>query len=111
MLRDKTLSELELETNARWTQVREQRDRMIADVSWRYERHGRHARLGLPQVDDLTALDAYVQELADLPQTQTDPFNMVWPTYQTALDHTHDLGSEHVSQLPQAPITPGNESI
>ena len=88
ILRDKTESALQAEINAQWNQVRLQRDRMIADMAWRYERHQRHTRLNLPPMDDIVALDTYVQALADLPQTQTDPYNITWPTYQTHPDHT-----------------------
>jgi hypothetical protein len=69
------------EIEQQWRLVRQQRDQKIKDVEWRYSRHQRHQRLGLPQVDDIALLDQYVQDLANLPQTQTDPFNIVWPEY------------------------------
>lgn len=80
-LSDKTLEELQAEKNALWSEIRKRRDDMIADVSWRYERLARLDRLGLPQIDDINELDKYVQKLADLPQKQTDPYDIVWPIY------------------------------
>jgi hypothetical protein len=79
VVRDKTLEELQAETEALWSSIRQQRDNLIQAVTWRYERYARHARLGLTQIDDISALDAYVQALADIPQTQTDPYDIVWP--------------------------------
>lgn len=59
---------------------RRNRDQRIQDVSWRYERFQRHARLGLPQVDTIEALDAYIQALADVPNQDGFPFQIDWPT-------------------------------
>lgn len=78
-LRDKTLEELQAETQAMWTSIRAERDARIRAITWRYERYARHERLGLTQVDSITALDNYIQALADIPQTQTDPYDIVWP--------------------------------
>lgn len=81
LVRDKTLEELQAETEQLWNNIRQERDRRINDVTWRYERWERLNRLGLDQIDDIVALDSYVQALADLPQTQTDPYDIVWPVY------------------------------
>ena len=82
ILRDKTLEELQAETNALWNQIRQERDRRIEAMAWRYERYARHERLGIDQVDDIQKLDTYIQALADIPQTQTDPYDIVWPVYE-----------------------------
>lgn len=79
-VRDKTAEELASEMNAQWQVIRDERDRRIQEVAWRYERFSRYERLGMTQIDDINSLDQYVQALADIPQTQTDPFNVVWPT-------------------------------
>lgn len=79
LVRDKTLEELQAETANLWRSIRTQRDKLINEVAWRYERYARHARLGIAQIDDMTALDQYVQALADIPQTQTDPYDITWP--------------------------------
>lgn len=79
ILRDKTLEELQAETEALWNQIRAERDRRIDAMVWRYERWSRHERLGIEQMDDIQNLDTYIQALADIPQTQTDPYDIVWP--------------------------------
>lgn len=82
IVRDKTLAELQSETASLWNEIRKERDKRIAEMTWRYERWGRHDRMGLPQIDNIQKLDAYIQALADIPQTQTDPYDIVWPVYQ-----------------------------
>ena len=59
--------------------VRAQRDGLIADVQWRYERHARESRLGLATTDDIAALDAYVQALADVSKQKGFPLKVKWP--------------------------------
>lgn len=81
-LRDKTLEELQFEKDEGWRAIRRRRDEMIAAISWRYERWYRLDRLGLDQIDDITKLDTYVQALADIPQNQTDPYDIVWPVLE-----------------------------
>jgi hypothetical protein len=61
-------------------QQRANRDQLIKEVQWRYERHARLARLEQAQVDDLTELDAYVQALADVTDQPGWPFTVTWPT-------------------------------
>jgi len=68
--------------NGQWERIRLERDTFIRGVNWRYERHARLERLGLQQIDNIIELDSYIQALADLPQTQNDPFNIKWPYYQ-----------------------------
>lgn len=60
-------------------QVRAERDRLIGEVQWRYERHAREVRLGLEPSDDIKALDAYVQALADVPKQKGFPGKVKWP--------------------------------
>jgi hypothetical protein len=78
-IRDKTEGELAVEIAQQWGRIREVRDQKIQEIEWRYERYHRHQRLEISQVDNIADLDQYVQALADIPQTQTDPFNIVWP--------------------------------
>lgn len=59
--------------------MRGTRDILIKAVEWRYQRYARHERLGLPQVDSLSALDAYVQALADVTAQPEFPFDVQWP--------------------------------
>jgi hypothetical protein len=64
-----------------WAAVRRRRDGLIHSVAWRYERHARELRLGLPPTDDLAVLDSYVQALADITD-QPDPAAIVWPALE-----------------------------
>lgn len=59
--------------------ARADRDARIAAVAWRYERHARELRLGLTPTDNLAALDAYVQALADVPLQAGFPSTIDWP--------------------------------
>lgn len=59
--------------------IRAERDARINAVSWRYERHARELRLGIPTTDSLAVLDAYIQALADVPSQVGFPSSVVWP--------------------------------
>jgi hypothetical protein len=69
--------------DTQWDNVRAARDSKIDDIEWRYNRFYRNERLSLPQVDSITALDAYMQALADI-TNQSDPYNIVWPSLSVA---------------------------
>lgn len=60
-------------------EVKTKRDQLIANVDWRYVRYAREKRLGIALHDDLTKLDTYVQELADITQQPGYPDNVTWP--------------------------------
>ena len=62
-------------------QERESRDARIKAIEWRYARYERNARLNLEQQDDIGALDAYVQALADVPTQAGFPWDIQWPEY------------------------------
>lgn len=53
---------------------------------WSYVRHERNAKLSLTDwraSSDLTLSDewkTYRQELRDIPSSQSDPYNITWPT-------------------------------
>ena len=69
--------------DALWSDVRAERDLKIDSVRWECERNARENRLNVaPKRSDvwMIALDQYVQELCDVPQNQTDPENITWPT-------------------------------
>jgi hypothetical protein len=66
-------------TNAQWDRVRESRTHLMLDMEWKYSRYNRQIRLGLPTTDNISVLDTYMQQLADI-TTQDDPWNIVWPT-------------------------------
>ena len=65
-----TASEVVARTEQEWAAVRNMRGWKLASTDW--------TQLADSPADDLVWA-AYRQDLRDLPQTQTDPFNIVWP--------------------------------
>ena len=59
--------------------ARAQRDTLLEQFTWRYERHARETRLGVETTDALDALDAYAQALANVPQQKGFPTTIEWP--------------------------------
>ena len=66
-------------TAAAWAKVRAERDKKIEVFRWKIDRERDLLSLNLSVGGYLTVLLTYVQVLRDIPQTQTDPFNIVWP--------------------------------
>jgi hypothetical protein len=64
----------------RWAMIRQDRDNLMNDFAWRYERYDRQVRLNIEPTDNLAAMDAYMQALADI-TLQPDPYNIIWPSY------------------------------
>jgi hypothetical protein len=62
-----------------WAKVRAERDKRIEAFRWKIDRERDLLSLNLSIGGYLTVLLTYVQALRDIPQTQTDPFNIVWP--------------------------------
>ena len=65
------VAQLELEKS--WSDLREKRDRLIAETDWEIVKH---KELG---TDIPTALTTYRQDLRDLPANTSDPSNPSWP--------------------------------
>ena len=65
------VAQLELEKS--WSDLREKRDRLIAETDWEIVKH---KELG---TDIPTALTTYRQDLRDLPANTSDPSNRSWP--------------------------------
>jgi hypothetical protein len=63
----------EAEIEAQWRAVREIRDTMLSHTDIDVLRA---AEQGIPPAADVVA---YRQALRDVPQAQTDPYNIVWP--------------------------------
>lgn len=59
--------------------VRAERDRRIEAIAWRVERYLSETRLGLTPTDDITAIDAYIQALRDVPDQAGFPAAVTWP--------------------------------
>lgn len=79
-IRDKTEQEIADEISRQWYQVRAQRDHMLSLIDWRFLRYQSQVRLGITPTDDITQLDTYAQALRDVTETNSDPFNISWPT-------------------------------
>lgn len=70
LVTDATASEIAERTDLQWAAVRNERNRKLADCDWTQ----------LPDAPvDAAAWATYRQELRDI-TTQTDPFNITWPT-------------------------------
>ncbi len=68
-------------TNSKWIQVRERRDLLLSRADQRVLRYQSEERVGIiTHTDSISDLDTYMQELRDIPQTNSDPDNIVWPT-------------------------------
>jgi|LakMenEpi03Aug12_release.lakeMendotaPanAssembly.Ray.scaffolds.fasta_scaffold94614_4 hypothetical protein len=63
-------------------EVRQKRDQLMRNFEWRYVRYERQQRLNLTVTDDITAMDQYMQALADITE-QTDLDNLQWPVYNS----------------------------
>jgi len=66
--------------NQQWNVIKAERDQLMIQNDWRYARNSREIRLGLTPTETLETIDNYMQALADITK-QTDPFNIIWPTY------------------------------
>jgi hypothetical protein len=62
-----------------WDKVRVMREDRIQEQRWRIDRHNDEIALGREPSEDIEPVLSYVQELRDIPSTQTDPFAIVWP--------------------------------
>lgn len=70
-----------------WANLRSTRDQLIRLYEWKYVRHARETRLGIPTTDNLQELDTYMQALADI-TNRADPYNVIWPVAPTSFDQT-----------------------
>lgn len=64
---------------AAWASVRKERNARIEAFRWRVDRQRDLVDLGLATPDTLTPLLQYMQDLRDIPQNQTDPYNIIYP--------------------------------
>jgi hypothetical protein len=70
---------LEARTKFKLREIRARRDVLLSRADGILSRYFREERLGLPHVFELSAIDAYMQALADVTK-QEDLFNVEWPT-------------------------------
>tara|TARA_B100001093_G_scaffold510322_1_gene575968 strand:+ start:1408 stop:1851 length:444 start_codon:yes stop_codon:yes gene_type:complete len=66
-------------TLEKWKEIRTERNRRISEADARVMRYHAFARVSKEQIDEIDVLDTYIQELRDI-TTQSDPFNINWPT-------------------------------
>ena len=76
-----TQDELDQITDSKWIQVRSQRNYLLSEADQRVLRYQSEERAGITtHTDSISDLDTYMQELRDIPQTNSNPDNIVWPT-------------------------------
>lgn len=76
-----TQDELDQITDSKWIQVRSQRDYLLSEADQRVLRYQSEERAGITtHTDSISDLDTYMQALRDIPQTNTNPDNIVWPS-------------------------------
>lgn len=61
-----------------WGLIKHQRDLLFAETDWRILRSLREATLGLDASEDISVVEQYRQNLADITE-QDDPFDIQWP--------------------------------
>ena len=77
------LSTTELENLSidKWDAIRLQRNSLLNDADKRVLRYQSEERAGITtHADSISDLDTYMQALRDIPQTNSDPDNISWPT-------------------------------
>tara|TARA_Y100000114_G_scaffold32667_1_gene28077 strand:+ start:160 stop:615 length:456 start_codon:yes stop_codon:yes gene_type:complete len=72
--------EKNIKFNSKWSAIRQQRDTYIQNCSQLIEKYNSEIRRGVTPTINITKVDEYVEELRQIPQKQTDPFSIVWPT-------------------------------
>ena len=76
-----TQDELDQITDSKWKQVRSQRDYLLSEADQRVLRYQSEERAGITtHTDSISDLDTYMQALRDIPQTNSSPDNIVWPS-------------------------------
>jgi hypothetical protein len=68
-----------LDINMLASSCRSFRNTLIESAQKRVDRYKRQLAMGIPTVDNLSALYEYMQILADVPQQEGFPINIVWP--------------------------------
>ena len=67
--------------NQKWLGVRNQRNLLLSEADQRVLRYQSEERVGITtHTDSISDLDTYMQQLREIPQTNSDPDNIVWPT-------------------------------
>lgn len=64
----------------KWSSLEQERSDLIQDQRWRIDRHNDEIALGRTPTEDIKPVLDYCQAIRDLPKTNPDPYNIVWPT-------------------------------
>lgn len=64
-----------------WRVVRQERDRLLRGVMNRVSRCLEEIEQGIEPSEDIVVLDEYCQTLREIPQIQTNPWQIEWPEY------------------------------
>ena len=66
--------------NLQWSAIRLERDNRIEKEQWKIQKHLSEVRRGVENLSlDIGVIDTYIEQLREIPQTQTDPWNISWP--------------------------------
>jgi len=85
--------ELRQKLETQWEVVRKKRDLILSSFDWRFIRYESQVRLGITPTDNLTNLDNFTQALRDV-TLQEDPFNIVWPIFETTSLENEEISEE-----------------
>lgn len=64
----------------KWLAIRRQRDDFINQCSHLIEKYNSEIRREVTPTINIAKVDEYVEKLRQIPQEQTDPFSIEWPT-------------------------------
>ena len=77
-VQDFSETDAQIAFDQKWESVRAQRNMLFSKMQWRVDRYNREVRLGLTTTDDITALDNYFHQLAEVTK-QDSPDSVIWP--------------------------------
>lgn len=63
-----------------WSGLDQERSDRINAQRWRVDRYNDESALDRPHTENITPVLEYIQAIRDLPITNPDPYNIVWPT-------------------------------
>ena len=63
----------------KWSSLNVERFNRIQSQRWRIDRNADEVKLSLPLTEDIAKVLLFCQEIRDLPRTNPDPFNVIWP--------------------------------
>tara|TARA_X000001382_G_C3136867_1_gene168210 strand:+ start:434 stop:889 length:456 start_codon:yes stop_codon:yes gene_type:complete len=66
--------------NEKWIAIRKQRDTFINECSYLVEKYDSEIRREVTPTINISKVDEYIEKLRQIPQEQTDPFSIVWPS-------------------------------